>query len=727
MSHGPTSLRAISVLLLAVLACGVPSQPSETQAVSPTETGVSEEASPTAVASEPVASEEDSNNPLEAPLVEEPPPSGLFELFEQGIASGEWSREEGLIAGLKLFAGEASLGETFGEAPVQSEGTGLLHEALYYLQTGSDSAAKAEIERLLQIVAPSPDRLLEYAQPASASSGRGPGLASVRMGVVECEKIYADGFPKGGGELCLEYTDQNLGSYKGRIFYPSWWTTSDPEWPFLEAARQAVADSWNLYATFGEMRAIDLVFTLLGDKENPWIGAIAPGYGGAQSCQIAVYPGTIQGATAASTKGGVALGGFKQLIAHEMFHCFQAWRFPAHSWDNAPWEVNDWWGESTAEFFSNLVYPTVNNEWQHAKEFDFKSNTLPIFELSYANFEFFQYLGSKIGENAILSMIDTLPPNGSTGDHQAALSAYPSISSYWHEFGRLYLDERIKDTSGDFIPRGWPGSYYEDEINGPSQKVEVAGLPFTLARRALLFNPKHMYQVELSESGPAGNHGERFAVSGSPWSGIPPKVPVGCGKVPYLVLATTTASVADVYEVTVTISTLDEPVDCDPCLVGSWDLDLDSFQAFVSAPFAEMEDFYDFITAQGIWRYAFHQDGTMKAAFNFAYGYTLTTPGFGTDPLVTEGLITFDGQGIALWWVSSPGTLDTIGVKAPTIEHTVDMGGQVSQSEPGDFGGPGKGVSQSTYVCSPTTLTIWPPGAVQANLPPLDYIKVSGP
>jgi hypothetical protein len=66
-------------------------------------------------------------------------------------------------------------------------------------------------------------------------------------------------------------------------------------------------------------------------------------------------------------------------------------------------------------------------------------------------------------------------------------------------------------------------------------------------------------------------------------------------------------------------------------------------------------------------------------------------------------------------------------VEAPNIEHTVDMGGQVGQTDSSDFSGLGQGGAVCAYTCTPTTPAIWPPGAVEANLSPLDFTKPSSP
>ncbi len=509
MSTSRRHLRQVLIALMLVfatlLACALPSP--TTRPASPTPTGAV--APPTAEAEPAPAAEADF-----VFIDEQPPPASMVEMLEASVIGGAWTYEQGLIAGLQVLAGEALLTDAFGESPLTGEGTGILNLAFFYLESGTDPAAKAEIERLLAIVAPSPERLLEYAEPEGAQAHRPAGLSAARQSTAEeCQSFFEKGFPgfpAGQKVLCLLYKEQTLGGYQARIFYPSWWTSSDPQWPYLDAAHQAVAASWNMFSTFGEMRAIDLVFTVLGDKEDPDTVAVAPGLGGAKTCQIAIYPGALKAFPANDQMSGVALGDFKQIVAHEMFHCFQSIRFPAHAWNVVDWGINDWWGEASADYFSNLVYPTVNLEWRTAPEFATKSTTLPIFNMSYANSVFFQHMANTLGNAAILDLIGSLPPNSLAGQ-QAVLAGYDGMDAFWHEFGRLYLEGRIPDTSGPFLPSLWPTGI-SVTITAPGAKVEVGALPFTLARQILTFKNAvphkkgWLYQTTVGEAGPTGRN-----------------------------------------------------------------------------------------------------------------------------------------------------------------------------------------------------------------------------
>jgi hypothetical protein len=670
-------------------------------------------------------------------IEEEPPPASMVEILETKVASGEWTEEQGLIAGLKVLAGEVSLTDAFGESPWTGEGTGILNLSFHYLTHGSDASARAEIERLLAIVAPSPERMLEFAEPEGAQTRRPAGLAAASpLALEECQKFFEEGFtgfPSGQKVLCLLYKEQTLGGYKARIFYPSWWTSSDPQWPYLQAAHEAVAASWNLFSTFGEMRAIDVVFTVLGDQEDPSTGAVAPGLGGAQSCQIAIYPGALKADSAADQKSGVALGAFKQIVAHEMFHCFQSIRFPAHTWNVVDWGINDWWGESTADYFSNLVYPTVNLEWETAPQFALGSTKVPIFGMSYPNSVFFQHMGNTLGNQAILDLIGSLPPDSLAGQRKV-VSAYAGMDDFWHEFGQLFVDGRIPDTSGPFLPSVWP-SGISVTITAPEAKVEVGALPFTLARRILTFKNLEplkkgwAFQTSVTEAGPPGRNSAQLAVTGSSWGALPPSISSACGNVIYIFLATTTVADPDVYEATVEVKAPEEAA-CDSCLIGTWDLNLPSFTEYSEAPFAETPDFYSFDSAGGLWRYRFHADGTMRGEFDFFYTYSLNQAGgeFGAD-ITTNGKIDIDGTGEGTYLSDGLSNL-TFSLVKDNVSLTDEIyinGQKLDASMFGSMsGGYGFATGDTTvYSCDAEVGELLISVAPQANLPPIQYDRVS--
>jgi hypothetical protein len=129
-----------------------------------------------------------------------------------------------------------------------------------------------------------------------------------------------------------------------------------------------------------------------------------------ESCSVFIYPASL----------GDTVAGFQQVIAHELFHCFQAFNFDVRG-SYLAYPASAWWVEGSATYFSNVAYPAVNLEWEHTGEFDSRSRTVALTQMSYEATFFFQHLGNTIGNKAIIGLLDTLPVGGDEASHQAAL------------------------------------------------------------------------------------------------------------------------------------------------------------------------------------------------------------------------------------------------------------------------------------------------------------------
>ncbi|KAL2066771.1 hypothetical protein VTL71DRAFT_2843 [Oculimacula yallundae] len=129
----------------------------------------------------------------------------------------------------------------------------------------------------------------------------------------------------------------------------------------------------------------------------------------------------------------------RQSLAHEAYHCAQYLAFK----DN----FNMWVREGTADYFSNVVYPSVDYEWR----MDNRSNRMynpriPIYadaERSYAMNLFFQSMAMTGGPSYVHSFFMGLPPQGSITKYdpiaeRARLSKYPGFADDFYKFAKLY-------------------------------------------------------------------------------------------------------------------------------------------------------------------------------------------------------------------------------------------------------------------------------------------------
>jgi hypothetical protein len=140
---------------------------------------------------------------------------------------------------------------------------------------------------------------------------------------------------------------------------------------------------------------------------------------------------------------------------------------------------------------------------------------------------------------------------------------------------------------------------------------------------------------------------------------------------------------------------------------------------------------FSILNIAGGWRYVFHEDATLDAAFDaFELDYEIRqTDAFG-GPLVTRVLLTMNGTGSASYQTDAAGQLFTQPItQALAIEQSAWLNGDLIHSGPIDDPGAigGNVAPHYRYTCSDTTLelqTIVPSGP---QLPPVQYDRVSDP
>jgi Domain of Unknown Function (DUF1080) len=550
---------AAGVLLLTSLACGLPS------AAPPT-------ATPPAT-STPNAVETPAPDDAWGEAPSPPPVAGLIDALRAQVEAGSMTSEQAIVSGLQILTGDLDADSTLGEAPASLEGTGVALDAQRYLETGTDESVKAEMERLLTVLAPSGEVLLPYSVPESASLRPSGGLASPAT-QEDCAGLFNDGFPEGSSAQCFIYKEEAFGSSRIQVFYPS----SNPPPGFTsdyaQAALQAVLDSLTAFSNLHlpgravVMKDIEVVFSLLDTASGSTL-ALVPTDPGETPCQVILFPLAIthneeDRFRIEATPGGPppATAIFQQTVAHEVFHCFQVWNFPELA-RNATWGVQDWWGESTATYFSNLVYPAVNDEWMWIDAWAYNSASTPLVYMSYDNFGFFQYLANRIGPDGVLELIDSLTPaaEGDETDHQALLAAYPDIDSLFADYAVAFMDGTIVDASQETIPTAPAPILPMFRVDAAADAiVPFGGQPFSVTRYGVTFGSAGGYDL-TPMLGLDGLAALRPINAAGEWTDVPARVEGSCSPSRYyLVLANAAADpIGSGFGLTVTA---DDPLDC---------------------------------------------------------------------------------------------------------------------------------------------------------------------
>jgi hypothetical protein len=612
-----------------------------------------------------------------------PPPSGYVNSIEAGVAAGQWTYEQGLIETLKVLTGEStSLSLPPELLPQETEGTGVIRLARDYLASGQDLQAKQEITRLLGILIPSIESLQEYAVPESQTSAKPPGLASIQHDQTDCADLWEAGFPKGQDTVCFLYAQQmaKAGTLT-RVYYPADWVPGDPRRDYSPLALKAAIKALDTYAALGTVgSSVNIVFSLLPAADPTTLAETEDATSG-KSCLVIIFPSAITMDQGKSNQP-VPNGAFQQTLAHELAHCFQGWNFFPKGWDFSTqgwnWKVNDWWGEGTAEYLSNLVYPTVNYEWRWNSAFDSLSGSYSTLSLDYENFIFFQELANRDGTSGIIDLMKLLPVADSLAAQTTALAGYTNVDGLYHQFAQDYLDGKVKDTSGAMIPAKPQFQLDEQLTVEDSGSLHLISPAFTLSKYRVTFQKGTLYSITATQTGAAGQVSARNLPGSSVWAAIPAQVPASCQDGSLIIALTTAVPGAGPLVDDLAVGAGDK-IGCDPCLVGTWDLDLPAFEEYLSAPFKEIEaGFFRIDTLGGLWRLHFSQQAEVRGEYNFLVAYELDqTSEDSIYNLLAQVVLDITGDGTAQYLVDDTNHLKFYPIQDNfSMEQTIFINGQ---------------------------------------------------
>ena len=500
-----------------------------------------------------------------------PPPSGLTDLLDEGIASGEWTESEGLIRLLGFLSGEADLaGIPRANEMLGVHGTGLIARARDFIQANEYDPTVGDVERLLRLLLPSQEDLDRFSIPET-SLGRSPGLGAPPS-QPSCEEIWRTGWAEDALTGC--FIRRDLGA-TFTLYYPVEFHEDPSAMDQVEAVTEAARASQETYADALELTIprTYLVFSLLGPAafgEADDVEAFADS--ATTPCPVVFLPG-----------GSSSLDYLRQTTAHEIFHCVTGASFQPQVGPSA--DATEWWEEGAAEYFSNVVYPTIDSERQWDVLFDSRSKTRSLVQMDYDAYLFFQFLANREGDPGVIGFLHTLPESGGLGDQENALAELAEGQEFWHSFGQAYLEGTILDASGRPI-RSAPSARTVHVDRAMTIPALEAG-PFTLTRVRLIFDDKKRYALDSHAGGADGRESASRALAApgiapaGGWESIPVEVNAPCRAGQWIILATTADPGGDSRRLDMNVSVVEEYPengDCE-CLLGGWLLDHRSYEA----------------------------------------------------------------------------------------------------------------------------------------------------
>lgn len=225
------------------------------------------------------------------------------------------------------------------------------------------------------------------------------------------------------------------------------WVDDEIHEILLTAAREAMNEAVTVYSTIATMPEVYL-FIVREDwnKLDQADTSIAvPG----EACRIRVFWENMRRATMAVNK---------QTIAHELFHCVQWQQFGPDAFFGTGVVSHDWWIEGGADFFSAVVYPNVNDEWNWSRYYH---PSQPLYKHSYAASVFFEWIynnpNAGISAAGIWEFMKTFTLTYDWDTEASRVAALSQMADWFPSFIEAHEGKGVPDTDGvSLVPRFHP-------------------------------------------------------------------------------------------------------------------------------------------------------------------------------------------------------------------------------------------------------------------------------
>ncbi|MGD2027771.1 MAG: hypothetical protein PVI99_08145, partial [Anaerolineales bacterium] len=381
------------------------------------------------------------------------PPISFVEVLDSGVEAGRWTEAEGLVWMMKYLVGEIGAGEIPGISRVaEPEGTGIVRMVTDYLdQPDHDTEIGAELDLLLRIMFPPLEVLEQISRPQSAIPTNrlaSTELIPPKQNQDACADLAQAGYDpdelENADEIegnpfaqffsdCYVYVERVLGNLTLRVYYPAGWVGDEDREARVQLTLDALAQAANVYTELPGLtvKDINVAFGLAPYEE-------AKGFANnfdteTEACPIAMLPLSDQ----------YNADQYQQAVAHEVFHCVQSWSFP----NTKPYDTHKWWMEGSAEYFSNLVHPSANLEYRKMEFLDTRATDLSIFQMTYENFGFFQFMGNKYSTGGLIGILNSISSSNGHAGQEDALRAVGDFKENFNLYVVELLSSGILDTN----------------------------------------------------------------------------------------------------------------------------------------------------------------------------------------------------------------------------------------------------------------------------------------
>lgn len=581
-------------------------------------------------------------------------PSDLLEVVQLGVEAGSFSEAEGIARALDGLSGRGVPTPGLGlDAAFEPGLTALTRRGADLLRGDDlDDDERAMLADALRVFSPSQELLDAISIPApgptagfaNASFTRTSGSPAAPIEIIslDCFDVIATGVSTDAdletGDECFHYVEEIVDGHQLRVYYSSTWQTDPDKLALVDVALDATVTSVGVYGDLATVGDINAVFSL-GNSATAL--AQQSYFDLAEPCPITFFTSASAG----------SMDVFRQTVAHEVFHCVQDWSFTS-----APYDTHKWWLEGSAEYFSNVVYPTVNDEHSRTWRFDANSLEKDITQMAYENTVFFQFHANVRGDAATIDLLRTVSAAGATVE---SIASMPGMEQLWRDFVVAGIADAIHDTGG-----GTVGGFERFESIIPVDSVRsvpLATKPMQAPRYPVRYVKGKLYEQSTDDSSHLAVAWANEMRDLSAWTEMPVEVRPTCETnrtyiaVPFTVdePRTPTANVGQA-----------EQAVCDPCLLGTWALQLGTFSDYIMNVIATSgEDVAGFdMVIDGTYIFEIEANGALSAVKDMTVRVSIPNVGAGPATSLTgteSGRYDADGGRISVtgWQGSTTATV----------------------------------------------------------------------
>jgi hypothetical protein len=298
-----------------------------------------------------------------------------------------------------------------------------------------------------------------------------------------CSAMWQGAFT--GALTCEPYTPSTAAD--GASFYvePGGTASDDLKKAVLDIAADAFVKAKVVYGQWGTLAPV--AFIAVKDNHPGYNAQTAAIWGLAivdkrrpgEACPVVLYP----------AMGDAADGQrVRQLVAHELWHCFQFDNMRGQLNGDPPpgvqqyWtDITMWWAEGSADYFSNLVFPSANLERNGQTSFDFKKQLhLQTGAGAYGASLFFQSMGNTNSPEAVVAFLKSLPTKGNQDAQRAALAAYGGLNADFHIFAKEIINNELMDSDGKPVAIDFTGDQRETALDEGTTRIAMDMKPFVI-------------------------------------------------------------------------------------------------------------------------------------------------------------------------------------------------------------------------------------------------------